>query len=201
VLGCSVRVDRREGLELGLLMPANKSIDRERRNFLEGIAALILGAVATVTPLAAGLRVFLQPLRRRAGANGVGFVKVTFLNALPADGAPRRFLVVADRTDAWNKFTSVPVGAVYLRRTGETRVQAFNAICPHAGCYVDYSAERNAFGCPCHNSTFALDGRVADPRSPSPRGLDELVVEIRAGTEVWVQFQDFRTGTAARVPV
>jgi menaquinol-cytochrome c reductase iron-sulfur subunit len=181
-------------------MPANETIDRERRSFLKGIAAVILGAVATVTPLAVGLSVFLQPLRRRARSKGGRFVKVTVLTALPDDGVPRRFTVAADRSDAWKKFTAVPVGAVYLRRTGESRVQAFNAICPHAGCYVDYSAAGKGFVCPCHNSTFAQDGRVSDPRSPSPRGLDELVVEIRARAEVWVEFQSFRTGTAAKVP-
>jgi menaquinol-cytochrome c reductase iron-sulfur subunit len=42
---------------------------------------------------------------------------------------------------------------------------------------------------------------VQDPKSPSPRGLDDLVVEIRNGTEVWVKFQNFRAGTHDKIPV
>jgi hypothetical protein len=52
--------------------------------------------------LAAGLLTLLDPLRRKAGISG--FVHVTSLSALPEDGTPRRFPVIADRVDAWNKF-------------------------------------------------------------------------------------------------
>jgi hypothetical protein len=31
--------------------------------------------------------------------------------------------------------------------------------------------------------------------------LDDLVVEIRNGTEVWVKFQNFRAGTHDKIPV
>ena len=45
-----------------------------------------------------------------------------------------------------------------------------------------------------------LDGSVNDPKSPSPRGLDELGVEIRNEREVWVRFQNFRPGAHERIP-
>ena len=46
----------------------------------------------------------------------------------------------------------------------ENGVQAFNVVCPHAGCFVRFNAERNQYVCPCHNSAFELDGQViADP--------------------------------------
>ena len=90
---------------------------------------------------------------------------------------------------------------MYLRRTAEGRVQALNVICPHAGCFVGYAPERGGFLCPCHNSTFALDGKIDDPQSPSARGMDELEVELRNQTEVWVRFQNFRSGPARKLPV
>ena len=95
----------------------------------------------------------------------------------------------------------VPVGAVYLRRVSDQKVQAFNVVCPHAGCFVDYDASGKSYHCPCHNSRFALDGRIADPKSPSPRGLDELEVELRNGNEIWVRFLNFRAGQKERIPV
>ena len=84
-------------------------------------------------------------------------VHITSLNALPDDGTPRKFAVVTSYADAWNKMPDVPIGAIYLRRKPNQSVQAFNVICPHLGCFVDYVAERKGFFCPCHNSSFAVD--------------------------------------------
>lgn len=170
-----------------------------RRTFLKGAGALALGAGALAVPAGVGLAVFLDPLRHDSGP--AGFVRVTSLAALPADGVPRRFSILADRKNAWTRVSAAPLGAVYLRRTAETAIEAFNVVCPHAGCLVGYAPDRDSFLCPCHNSTFALDGQVNDPRSPSPRGLDALEVEVRDETEVWVRFQNFRTGRKDKVPV
>jgi menaquinol-cytochrome c reductase iron-sulfur subunit len=126
-------------------------------------------------------------------------VRVATLEALPADGVPRKFPVLADREDAWNKFQRVPVGAVYLRRTAEGKLEALNVVCPHAGCFVDFIAARGKFLCPCHNSTFAVDGAIADAKSPAARGLDSLTVELRNEREVWVKFQNFEAGKAVKV--
>lgn len=169
-----------------------------RREFLRRAAAACLGGAALAAPAAAGLRVFLEPLRAHTGS--AGWTRVTRLSALPADGVPRRFVIVAEHRNAWTRQPARPVGAVYLRRTGEQAVQALHATCPHAGCLVDFAPARGGFLCPCHNSTFAADGAVNDPASPSPRGLDTLEVEIRDGAEVWVRFQNFRAGVREKIP-
>ena len=171
----------------------------ERRSFLKKSGAVFAGAVTLLVPLASGLAVFLDPLRRKAEPGG--FIQVASLNALPEDGVPRKFAVLADQTDAWNRAVAVPVGAVYLRRLPGNHVEALNVVCPHAGCFVDYVAAKDGYLCPCHNSPFALDGRIADPKSPSPRGLDELTVEIRNDSEIWVRFQNFRAGVKQKIPV
>jgi Rieske Fe-S protein len=106
--------------------------------------------------------------------------------------------VVADLTDAWNREANQPIGAVYLRRDGD-KVVCFNAICPHAGCFVAYAADRKVFQCPCHTSSFQLDGTKIEP-SPSPRNMDELAVQeskLKDG-EVWVQFVNYYPGTEHR---
>jgi len=171
----------------------------ERRDFFKKTAALIIGGITGLFPALAGLAVLFDPLRRKAQAGG--FIRVTSLVALPKDGAPKKFSIIADSSDAWNKFPQVPVGAVYLRRTGESAVQAFNVVCPHAGCFVDYVVDRGFYLCPCHNSSFAVDGSIKDKKSPSPRGLDSLEVDIRNGAEVWVKFQNFRAGHKEKLPV
>jgi menaquinol-cytochrome c reductase iron-sulfur subunit len=171
----------------------------ERRDFFKRAGAVTIGGVISAVPVIAGMAVALDPLRRKAQAGEP--VRITTLDTLPADGIPRKFSVVADRSDAWNKFPHVPIGAVYLRRVGEKKIEAFNAVCPHAGCFVDFVAARNGFFCPCHNSSFAVNGSIADSRSPSPRALDALTVEIRNDAEVWVIFQNFRAGQAEKAPV
>jgi Rieske Fe-S protein len=170
-----------------------------RRGFLTKAAAAIIGGLAGLFPALAGLTVILDPLRHKQKAGG--FTRVATLEGVPNDGVPRKFRVVADRQDAWNKFTNVPVGAVYLRRVGEKTVEAFNVVCPHAGCFVDFMPERKSYLCPCHNSTFGLDGKIQDAKSPSPRGLDSLEVELRDGGEIWVRFQNYQAGHHEKIPV
>src|SRR5665213_167175 len=169
-----------------------------RREIFKRGAAIVLGVVVSLVPAVAGVVVLLDPARRRSSGNGL-LVPVAPLAALPADGVPRKFSVTANRTDAWNKYTDVPVGAVSLRRTGPKTVAAFNAICPHAGGFINYEAQCQCFHCPLHNSQFALDGSIQDPRSPSPRPMDSLPVEIR-GDEIWVRFENFQAGIRQKIP-
>jgi len=171
----------------------------DRRSFFKKVAANIIGVVITLVPAAAGLAVWLDPARRKVAAGGQ-LVRVANLSALPDDGMPRKFTVVASRVDAWNKSPETAIGAVYLSRGKGQKPRAFNVVCPHAGCFVDYVPDKESYLCPCHNSTFALDGKINDPGSPSPRGLDELEVEVRANSELWVKFQNFRSGVAGKIP-
>ena len=169
----------------------------ERRGFLKRCAAGVIGAVAGIVPLLSGLVVLLDPLRRKSAAGE--FTYVAPLGAIPEDGTPRKFTILASRTDAWNKAPQTPIGAVYLRRLAPKSVTAFNVVCPHAGCFVEFQGANKAYYCPCHRSAFALDGAIASA-SPAKRGLDALQVEIRKNNEVWVKFQNFLAGTADKIP-
>lgn len=169
----------------------------ERREFFKKAATVFFGAAAILAPVGAAISVLLDPLRRNAKSGS--FVRVASVNAVPNDGVPRKFAIVADRTDAWNKYPNTPVGAVYLRRSKDNQIEALNVVCPHAGGFVDYSAQSKCFLCPLHNSEFALDGSIRDPKSPSPRPMDTLKVEVRDG-QIWVAFQNFRAGTREKIP-
>ena len=174
-----------------------------RRSFLVRGAAAVLGTLAVLVPFASGLLVFLDPLRRKKRESP--FVRVASLDALPADGVPRRFPIIAERTDAWNHYPAEPIGAVYLSRSSDDEVTALNVACPHAGCFVVFDSEGETYRCPCHSSTFQIDGSRSDPaREPAPRSLDSLACEIRGesdGPEIWVKFQNFRAGNVKKLPV
>ena len=52
---------------------------------------------------------------------------------------------------------------------------AYDAVCPHAGCTVGYYAQNHVFACPCHGSQFLLaNGEVIS--GPAPHGLAKLTV-------------------------
>jgi menaquinol-cytochrome c reductase iron-sulfur subunit len=197
--------------------PPPETIHPPRRNLLAALAAIAIGGIVSLFPLGAGALVFLDPILKRkakpegessghgeAGAAGHDegadrpFRRVATVDALPVDGTPVQVPVLADLTDAWNREANQPVGAVYLRREGD-KITCFNAICPHAGCFVAYSPDRKLFQCPCHTSSFELDGQRIMP-SPSPRNMDGLQVDdskLKEG-EVWVQFVNFYPGHPER---
>jgi menaquinol-cytochrome c reductase iron-sulfur subunit len=171
----------------------------DRRDFISKAAAIVIGGSLVAAPAVAGLCVLCDPLRRKSEVGAT--VLVANLNSLPEGGEPRKFPVVATLVNAWNRTPNVPIGAVYLQRLKDNKVRALNVVCPHAGCFVNYRTTDNDYFCPCHNSRFSVDGKILDPKSPSPRPLDELPVEIRKGTEVWVTFQNYRAGTHEQIPV
>ena len=180
-------------------VPENVSPPVGRREFCKQMCAACIGGVITAVPVIAGVTVFLDPLWQQSTSRGA--IWVTNLDALPSDGLPRKFPVLASRVDAWNKFSQVPIGAVYLRRPNASDVQALNVVCPHAGCFVDFFPDRMLFQCPCHKATYTLDGKIATPNSPAPRPMDSLAVELRNGKEVWVKFQNYQAGHAEKIPV
>lgn len=183
---------------------SNEVAETPRRNVIVASLAAIIGAVVGLFPLGAGLLVFLDPLfKSKSGGSAGGATarplrRVAMLEGLPTDGTPVQVPVIADQTDAWNREPNQPVGAVYLRRQGNS-VECFNAICPHAGCFVAYSPERKLFQCPCHTSSFELDGERILP-SPSPRDMDKLTVDLKNDGEVWVEFVNYYPGKANQEP-
>lgn len=177
-------------------MPATSPA--ERRGVLAAIAAVIAGAIATLVPLFAGGKFAFDPLSRKrqrfSGADADGYLFVADLSELPANGTPVRFPVKADLVDAWNILKGRTLGTVYLRQVPAARppVIAFNDTCPHLGCKVNYQASAQHFFCPCHASTFDLEGHKIN-KTP-PRNLDALDVKIDDDGKVWVKYQDFKGG-------
>jgi Rieske Fe-S protein len=183
-----------------------------RRSFAVEILAFVVGGLVGLIPAGIGIFAFLDPLRKqpkpsafqKPSSEKEGFARVTALEALAVGGPPRRFPVINDKRDAWNYLPDQPVGAVYVQRTGNDSVRVFNVTCPHAGCSV--SCDGTSFRCPCHNSSFDLDGTKTVSRSgrenPSPRSLDELVVdpELLNQGEIWVEFKNFYTGIEDKTP-
>ncbi|HIG84176.1 MAG TPA: Rieske (2Fe-2S) protein [Verrucomicrobia bacterium] len=174
--------------------------DPERRQFLEKTVSIVLGGAMVSVPVGAGIATLLAPLSSDKG--GSLKIRLASIEDLPSDGTPKLYQIVAEKKDAWTKYPNKPIGSVFLRRIGESKVVAFSSSCPHAGCSVDIDSDGSAFFCPCHASSFDFDG-ITQGKSVSPRGLDALEVDpdLLVKGEVWVTFVKFKAGVADKVEV
>jgi menaquinol-cytochrome c reductase iron-sulfur subunit len=180
--------------------PPKKTGDGEDRRGFVAIAAGAIGAIVGAVPVLAGLRMFADPLTRTPKkkltedvTNDKGMIRVATLDAIPEVGKVYRFPVIMTREDKWNLYPPGPVGAVFLRRVeGAEKPVAFTSVCPHLGCSVDIKGDQ--FKCPCHNSSWTIDGERINPEScPSPRDLDTLEVDVQ-GNDVFIAYKRFRGG-------
>lgn len=171
--------------------------DADRRSLLQRLGAILVAALGAATGTPA-LLFLCDPLRRRTPEPGrVPLLPLSQVPDLDQGGQPLRVPVVAAVRDAWNRQDAARVGAVWLyRRSGQ--VTCLSVICPHAGCGVDYDERRAAFVCPCHGSTFAVDGGRRE--GPAPRDMDSLEVEVKDG-QVLCQYRRFRLATGDKEPL
>ena len=95
--------------------------------------------------------------------------------------APEEVVYRRTRVDGW-KITSEKSTA-WVVKTAERDVTAFAPQCTHLGCAYHWDDQNNEFLCPCHTSTFGLDGKVLT--GPAPRALDRMQVRVD-GSKLWI---------------
>lgn len=71
-----------------------------------------------------------------------------------------------------------------LVRGNDGEYFAYRRKCAHRGCSVDFDSRQRCLKCPCHQGVYDLrTGNVM--YGPPPRPLDQIVLQMRAGGEVW----------------
>ncbi len=70
-----------------------------------------------------------------------------------------------------------------LIRQADGSYRAFNAVCTHLNCTVQYRARERDIWCACHNGVYNLQG--GNVSGPPPRPLEQYEVHVR-GQEVVV---------------
>ena len=147
-------------------MNSEKSDSLSRRVFLEGCAATLGVVLAGCSSGSGGSN------KTQALAQGSDFVikDATQVEALD-NGQALPF-----------EFPGAVAGLLYRTKSGE--LGAVNAVCTHAGCTVNWSAENPAaaFGCPCHGSVFSIDGKVE--KGPATKPLAHYKVKLQNGDAV-----------------
>lgn len=125
-------------------------------------------------------------------AGGLGIPALTYLIKAPNTVAPGGYVDVADakllkpgvpeevsfqriRKNGWKLITEK--STAWLVKLSETEVVAYSPSCTHLGCAYHWEANKNEFVCPCHTTSFALDGKVLG--GPAPRPLDRYPVRTQ----------------------
>lgn len=187
--------------------------NKPRRNFFVAAWSVIIGGLITVVPIGSAVWTFLDPLRKKKKAGASEMVRVTTLEALPANGDPELFNFTQDRVDAWNKFSFK--GSVFIRKRSPEEIeklknsaaeknnevlpiQVLHPTCPHLGCAVGFDKDKAQFSCPCHNSLFLKDGTQNFQQCVSLRPMDELKAEIRNNNEIFIKYENFKGSIAEK---
>jgi menaquinol-cytochrome c reductase iron-sulfur subunit len=145
-----------------------KGLDRRTFNLaiIYGIWALMGAALA----IPAGIYLLFPP-RARKKTEWVDVGDITRMTLQE----PEEVVFRRTRIDGW-KVTSEKSTA-WVVRISDSDVVAFAPQCTHLGCAYHWVERTKEFLCPCHTSTFGLDGRVLS--GPAPRPLDRYLVRIQ----------------------
>ena len=102
------------------------------------------------------------------------------LRELDADTVAAKVNELAPNSAKLFRFGNKPA---LLVRMADGNYRAFNSVCTHLNCTVQFRAREHDIWCACHNGVYDLQGKVVS--GPPPRALDQFSVHIR-GQEVVV---------------
>jgi menaquinol-cytochrome c reductase iron-sulfur subunit len=146
-----------------------------------GLWAVITGALS----LPAAFYLMVPPKSKKDSSTWIEAGDITQLKP----GIPEEFVFRRNRLDGWKVTSEKSTAWVVKKGAGE--IVAFTPHCTHLGCAYSYDERNKEFLCPCHVSTFALDGKVLT--GPAPRALDRYDVKV-AGNKLLLG--DVRKGDA-----
>jgi thiosulfate dehydrogenase [quinone] large subunit len=162
-----------------------------RRTFLR--SAGLAAGVAGVAVLTGGFSAWAAHRRASSSSPSASTLGPAATPSAPAnaDASPTASPTASSSGTQLGPASSVPLGQAvsftdsngggpaYVVQPTKGQFKAFSAICPHAGCTVDFSG--GGFVCPCHGSQF--DGATgAVLTGPASSGLPPIPITVVGGT-------------------
>ncbi len=178
--------------------PAAPEPPPARRDFLK-VATCAIGGGLGLVVAAPALRLIVAPGGMQTVTTPTDPIDIGAVADVKISGAWQKLDVIAPVIkDAWTAARDVVLGAAFVRRPAEGKVEALSSVCPHLGCAVGWDAAAGSFLCPCHNSRWNPNGELmAD--SKAKRGLDPLPIEVKDG-RLRLTWQLYKLDTDAREP-
>ncbi len=155
-----------------------------RRTFFHWVTAAAAGLVGLGLAIPLFSTLISPALRRRRR----DWVDVGAIDDLPS-GQPRQLDHVTSIRDGWLETTSRK--AVWAVKQPQGGITVFSPICTHLGCGYRWDDSEQKFLCPCHGSSFDVNGQVVG--GPAPRPLDTLPSKVEGG-RLLVMYKDFKSG-------
>ena len=149
--------------------PAAVDVPPTRRAFYIGFINGVMGLIGLALAAPAAVYLFFPPKVRKEGQ----WVDAADLANLPT-GTPEEISYQRTRVDGW-KVTSEKATAWVVKKP-DNQVVAFAPQCTHLGCAYHWDDPSHTFICPCHTSSFSIDGKVL--AGPAPRPLDRYEVKV-----------------------
>ena len=138
----------------------------DRRRFLVVSAGATLGASLLFVG-ATVVQAIMPPDRSIEGKTKVGKLAVAKVADLKV-GVP----LLADYGD----------DVLFIVKASDTKINVLSAKCPHVGCKLHFNTAVKQFDCPCHASSFTIDGVKLG--GPAPRNMFAAVYEVANGNVV-----------------
>jgi menaquinol-cytochrome c reductase iron-sulfur subunit len=98
-----------------------------------------------------------------------------------APNTPVEMVFRRNRVDGWKVINEK--GTAWVVKHADNSITAFGPQCTHLGCAYHWDDRKSEFLCPCHNSLFAIDGKVVS--GPAPRPLDRYQTKVE-GKKLWL---------------
>jgi len=134
--------------------------DPTRRNFLSSITRGILGVISGILGVIGG-----GTLLSSTGRQQEDWLAASALTDLPVN-EPTPVVLSVRKLDGFRDV--LERRTIFLVKTGESEVAAFDATCSHLGCLVTWDGQAQVFKCPCHGGIYDKTGAVMEGPPPEP---------------------------------
>jgi menaquinol-cytochrome c reductase iron-sulfur subunit len=147
----------------------NEQEGTDRRGFHLAMIYGLWGIITSALTLPAAVYLLFPPKVKKSA----DWVDAADLSQIQPK-APEEVVFRRNRIDGW-KVTSEKSTA-WVVKLADNQAVAFAPQCTHLGCAYHWDESNKNFLCPCHTSTFDIEGKVLS--GPAPRPLDRFQVKI-----------------------
>jgi len=140
-----------------------------RRSFYGVVINGLMGLITAALAVPAAAYLLLKPHSDQKSR----WIDAADMTQLKLD-QPEEVVFRRTRVDGWRVLNEKTTA--WVVKTGDQKVVAFTPQCTHLACAYHWEAAGKQFVCPCHASTFSVDGKVTG--GPAPRPLDRYATRL-----------------------